>query len=81
MVTAARTEMVLRYRAHIRHRQKEVQERMQRAKDAARTSEAERKQSVERLTKNRKIVDAMITEINDQLAGLSGGPGRTRETR
>lgn len=72
MVTAARTEMVLRYRAYIRHRQKEVQERLQRAKDAARTSEAERKQSVERLTKNRKIVDATVTELNGHLAQLNG---------
>ena len=71
MVTAARTEMVLRYRAHIRQRQKEVQERMQKAKDAARTSESERKQSIERLTKNEKIVAATIDEINAHLGRLN----------
>lgn len=71
MVTAARTEMVLRYRAQIRQRQKEVQERMQKAKDAARTSEAERTQGIERLTKNEKIVTATVTELNEQLARLT----------
>ncbi|WP_301925018.1 dynamin family protein [Corynebacterium glaucum] len=70
MLAAARTEMVLRYRAYLRQRQKEVQEHIKEAHEAARASEAERKETITRLTKNAKIVEATIEELNHHLATM-----------
>ncbi|MBG6122139.1 dynamin family protein [Corynebacterium aquatimens] len=73
MITAARTEMVLRYRAQLRQRTKTVQEHITQARNAARESESERKQKVTRLQKNHAIVSATIEELSQHAARLRAG--------
>lgn len=67
MIAAARTEMVLRYRAHLRQQQKEVQGHIKEARDAARATESSRQETITRLTKNQKILQATIDELRNHL--------------
>jgi len=70
MIASARTEMVLRYRPHLRHRQKEVQEHITQARNAARETETERKEKITRLSKNQKIIAGTINELKTHLQTL-----------
>ena len=67
MIAAARTEMVLRYRSHLRQEQKEVQGHIKEARDAARATESSRQETITRLTKNKKILQATIDELRNHL--------------
>lgn len=67
MIAAARTEMVLRYRSHLRQEQKAVQGHIKEARDAARATESSRQETITRLTKNKKILQATIDELRNHL--------------
>lgn len=66
IITNARTEIMLRHRANLRSKQREIQEQIETARRVAQESEAERKARVTRLTKNRDIVNATIQELEMQ---------------
>lgn len=70
MITAARTEMVLRYRAQLRHRQKTVQEHIIAARNAQAESESARKEKMARLSKNQAIIASTIDELATQAKAL-----------
>lgn len=70
MIAAARTEMVLRYRSHLRQQQKQVQGHIKEARDAARATESSRQETITRLTKNKKILQAMSDELRNHLRAI-----------
>ena len=70
MISAARTEMVLRYRAYLRQRQKDVQAHIKDAREAARESETVRKEKVARLSRNQRIVAATLEELKNHIAAV-----------
>ena len=70
-MTTSRTEIVLRYRDHLRARIDEVQTQLSEAKEAERLDTATRQKTVERLNSNIRVVDTRTTEIDTLIARLS----------
>ncbi|MDU0479811.1 dynamin family protein [Staphylococcus chromogenes] len=70
IITTARTEIMLEHRAKLRKEQKRIQEKIEEARLIAQESEAERKNRVTRLRKNRDIVSATIEELEIQKQSL-----------
>lgn len=67
IITSARTEIMMNFRANLRTRQKELQARVQEAQKAARESESERKDRLTRLRRNAEIIESTITELTAHL--------------
>lgn len=67
LITTARTDVMLRYRADLRTKIKELHGRIDQARDAARESEGERQERSARLTRNVQIIEATIAELGRHL--------------
>ena len=67
LITTARTDMMLRYRADLRTKIKELHGRIDQAREAARESEGERQERSARLTRNVQIIEATIAELGQHL--------------
>lgn len=67
LITTARTDVMLRYRADLRAKIKELHGRIDQARDAARESEGERQERSARLTRNVQIIEATIAELGQHL--------------
>ena len=67
LITTARTDVMLRYRADLRMKIKELHGRIDQARDAARESEGERQERSARLTRNVQIIEATIAELGRHL--------------
>ena len=63
LITTARTDVMLRYRADLRAKIKELHGRIDQAREAARESEGERQERSARLTRNVQIIEATIAEL------------------
>lgn len=70
-MTTSRTEIVLRYRDHLRTQTEQVQTQLAEAKEAARLDTATREKTMERLQKNLRIVDSRTNEIDTLITRLS----------
>lgn len=70
LINLSRTEMVVRYRAHLRWEQDSIQSRLQAAQSAVRADESSRKGQSERLRKNAKIISSHIDYLEAVIAGL-----------
>lgn len=70
LINLSRTEMVVRYRAHLRWEQDNIQSRLQAAQSAVRADESSRKGQSERLRKNAKIISSHIDYLEAVIAGL-----------
>lgn len=73
VIASARTEIMLKYRSDLRRRQKELQTRIEEARQLARESEAGRKEKVVRLQKNAEIIRSTMQEIDRHLAAAGAG--------
>ena len=71
LINLSRTEMVVRYRAHLRWEQDDIQSRLQAAQSAVRADENSRKGQAERLRKNAKIISSHINYLEAVIAGLT----------
>ena len=67
LITTARTDVMLRYRADLRSKIKELHGRIDQAREAARESEGERQERSARLTRNVQIIEATIAELGQHL--------------
>ena len=67
LITTARTDVMLRYRADLRSKIKELHGRIDQAREAARESEGERQERSARLTRNVQIIEATIAELGRHL--------------
>ena len=67
LITTARTDVMLRYRADLRAKIKELHGRIDQAREAARESEGERQERSARLTRNVQIIEATIAELGRHL--------------
>ena len=67
LITTARTDVMLRYRADLRMKIKELHGRIDQARAAARESEGERQERSARLTRNVQIIEATIAELGRHL--------------
>ena len=67
LITTARTDVMLRYRADLRSKIKELHGRIEQAREAARESEGERQERSARLTRNVQIIEATIAELGRHL--------------
>ena len=67
LITTARTDVMLRYRADLRMKIKELHGRIEQAREAARESEGERQERSARLTRNVQIIEATIAELGRHL--------------
>ena len=67
LITTARTDVMLRYRADLRAKIKELHGRIDQAREAARESEGERQERSARLTRNVQISEATIAELGRHL--------------
>lgn len=67
LITTARTDVMLRYRADLRMKIKELHGRIDQAREAARESEEERQERSARLTRNVQIIEATIAELGRHL--------------
>lgn len=67
LITTARTDVMLRYRADLRTKIKELHGRIDQAREAARESEGERQERNARLTRNVQIIEATIAELGRHL--------------
>ena len=67
LITTARTDVMLRYRADLRMKIKELHGRIDQAREAARESEGERQERSARLTRNVRIIEATIAELGQHL--------------
>lgn len=67
LITTARTDVMLRYRADLRMKIKELHGRIDQAREAARESEGERQERSARLTRNVQIIEATIAELGQHL--------------
>ena len=67
LITTARTDVMLRYRADLRTKIKELHGRIDQAREAARESEGERQERSARLTRNVQIIEAPIAELGRHL--------------
>ena len=67
LITTARTDVMLRYRADLRTKIKELHGRIEQAREAARESEGERQERSARLTRNVQIIEATIAELGRHL--------------
>ena len=67
LITTARTDVMLRYRADLRAKIKELHVRIDQAREAARESEGERQERSARLTRNVQIIEATIAELGRHL--------------
>ncbi len=67
LITTARTDVMLRYRADLRTKIKELHGRIDQAREAARESEGERQERSARLTRNVQIIEATIAELGRHL--------------
>ena len=67
LITTARTDVMLRYRADLRLKIKELHGRIDQAREAARESEGERQERSARLTRNVQIIEATIAELGRHL--------------
>ena len=67
LITTARTDVMLRYRADLRMKIKELHGRIDQAREAARESEGERQERSARLTRNVQIIEATIAELGRHL--------------
>ena len=67
LITTARTDVMLRYRADLRAKIKELHGRIDQAREAARESEGERQERSARLTRNVQIIEATIAELGQHL--------------
>ena len=67
LITTARTDVMLRYRADLRMKIKELHGRIDQAREAARESEGERQERSARLTRNVQIIEATIEELGRHL--------------
>lgn len=67
-LTTSRTEIVLRYREQLRSRIADVQTQLDAAQKASRVDAASRDRTLERLTKNKRIVAARIAELDALIA-------------
>lgn len=67
LITTARTDVMLRYRADLRTKIKELHGRIDQAREAARESEGERQERSARLTRNVRIIEATIAELGQHL--------------
>ena len=63
VVSSARPEIVTRYRAHVRARVDELQEQISRVKAQADADRAQQQKTLERLNKNKAIIDATVAEL------------------
>ena len=70
LINLSRTEMVVRYRAHLRWEQDNIQSRLQAAQSAVRADESSRKGQSERLRKNAKIISSHVDYLEAVIAGL-----------
>lgn len=68
VITSARTELMLRYRADLRTKIKELQTRIDEARKIAQTSETERRDRINRSQRNAAIIDGTIAELDAHLA-------------
>ena len=71
--TTARPEIVIRYRDHLRRESEAVQQRIDEAGRTARKSQADREATIERLTKNLRILRATIAELDRHIATEEAG--------
>lgn len=67
LITTSRTDVMLRYRADLRTKIKELHGRIDQAREAARESEGERQERSARLTRNVQIIEATIAELGRHL--------------
>ena len=67
LITTARTDVMLRYRADLRTKIKELHGRIDQAREAARESEGERQERSARLTRNVQIIEVTIAELGRHL--------------
>ena len=67
LITTARTDVMLRYRADLRMKIKELHGRIDQARETARESEGERQERSARLTRNVQIIEATIAELGQHL--------------
>ena len=67
LITTARTDVMLRYRADLRTKIKELHGRIDQAREAARESEGERQERSARLTRNVQMTEATIAELGRHL--------------
>lgn len=68
VITSARTELMLRYRADLRAKIKELQARIDDARKVARTSEEERRERITRSQRNASIIESTVKELDAHLA-------------
>ncbi|MDO4630950.1 MAG: dynamin family protein [Corynebacterium sp.] len=68
VITSARTELMLRYRADLRAKIKELQARIDNARKVARTSEEERRERITRSQRNASIIESTVKELDAHLA-------------
>ena len=68
VITSTRTELMLRYRADLRTKIKELQTRIDEARKIAQTSETERRERITRSQRNAAIIDGTIAELDAHLA-------------
>ena len=68
VITSARTELMLRYRADLRTKSKDLQTRIDEARKIAQTSETERRERINRSQRNAAIIDGTIAELDAHLA-------------
>lgn len=64
IITNARTEIMMEHRTKLRQEQKRIQSKIEEARHIAQESEAERKNRVARLRRNREIVSATVDELD-----------------
>ncbi|MGP6174412.1 dynamin family protein [Corynebacterium sp. A21] len=71
VIATARTEILLRHRSLLRRRIRELQAKIDEARQAAKDSESERRTKVTRLKRNEEIITAMVKELDAHLSRRS----------
>lgn len=71
VITTARTELMLRYRADLREKMKQLQARIDQVRQVAVESEGQRKERVARFQRNLQIVQATAEELDQHLVEVA----------
>lgn len=67
VIATARTEILMRHRSNLRRQIRELQNRIDLARQVVKESESERRNKVTRLRRNEEIVQAMVQELDAHL--------------
>ena len=70
VITTARTELMLRYRAELRRKMKKLQARIDQVRQVAVESEGQRKERITRFHRNLEIIKSTVKELDDHVVAV-----------